>query len=114
MRETHLDRKRVGKEGQEPSKRDGRQLDAEVLEVISDVGEMTLNEVSQYTLIGLRDEEVRGVIVGGEDFLQILDMSGIHTVRDRGLASMMHTRTQNASSSAGCVRRRRAVRLFIP
>jgi hypothetical protein len=35
---THLDRERVRKERQEPSKSDGRQLDAKILEVVRDVG----------------------------------------------------------------------------
>lgn len=84
-----------------------------------DSGQQPLDEVAQHALVRLRDEKVRGVVVFGQDFLRARDRRiNVGALEGAGRAnwrtSMMHTRTQKASSSAGWVRSSVAVRLFIP
>jgi len=66
----HLDGQAVGEEAQEPAERDRRQLDALVLEVRGELGQRADDEVLQDLLVGARDEQVRGVVVGREDVLR--------------------------------------------
>lgn len=66
----HLDRQRIRKEREEPAESHCWELDAEILEVVRDIGQVPLDEVAKDSLIGLRDEKMRGVVVLGKDFLR--------------------------------------------